>query len=93
VQIRSPERALLAACGCADLNTSEVAISTRRPCQTMRPDRAEIDDLAALFGPLTNGFDPTTDMAYLARSLAPLPTKLKKWRKIQCDIPALPLPS
>jgi len=45
------------------------------------------------FGPLANGFDPTTDMAYPARSLAPLPTKFKKWRKIQCDIPALPLPS
>jgi len=39
------------------------------------PEWAEIDDVAAFLGTLTDGCDPTTDTADPALSLAPLPTR------------------
>jgi len=53
-----------------NVNTSEVPYD-RRPGQAPRLDDAEIDDLVAFLGTLTDGYDPATDAADPARNVPP----------------------
>lgn len=53
-----------------NVNTEEVPYD-RRPGQAPRLDDAEIDDVVAFLGTLTDGYDPATDTADPARPLAP----------------------
>jgi cytochrome c peroxidase len=53
-----------------NVNTSEVPYD-RRPGQAPRLDDAEIDDLVAFLGTLTDGYDAATDTADPARNLPP----------------------
>lgn len=51
-----------------NVNTEEVPYD-RKPGQAPRLDEAEIDDLVAFLGTLTDGYDPATDTADPARGL------------------------
>ena len=51
-----------------NVNTSEVPYD-RNPGQAPRLDEAEIDDLIAFLGTLTDGYDPATDTADPARNV------------------------
>jgi len=53
-----------------NVNTEEVPYE-RHPGQAPRLDDAEIDDVIAFLGTLTDGYDPATDTADPARSIAP----------------------
>ena len=53
-----------------NVNTEEVPYE-RRPGQAPRLNDAEIDDVVAFLGTLTDGYDPATDTADPARPLAP----------------------
>jgi cytochrome c peroxidase len=54
-----------------NVNTEEVPYE-RHPGQAPRLDDAEIDDVIAFLGTLTDGYDPITDTADPARSIAPM---------------------
>jgi cytochrome c peroxidase len=54
-----------------NVNTEEVPYE-RHPGQAPRLDDAEIDDVVAFLGTLTDGYDPATDTADPARSVAPV---------------------
>ena len=53
-----------------NVNTQEVPYE-RHPGQAPRLDDAEIDDVIALLGTLTDGYEPATDTADPPRSIAP----------------------
>jgi len=53
-----------------NVNTEEVPYE-RHPGQAPRLDDVEIDDVVAFLGTLTDGYDPVTDTADPARSIAP----------------------
>jgi cytochrome c peroxidase len=53
-----------------NVNTEEVPYD-RRPGQAPRLNDAEIDDVVAFLGTLTDGYDPATDTADPSRPLAP----------------------
>jgi len=53
-----------------NVDTEEVPYE-RHPGQAPRLDDAEIDDVIAFLGTLTDGYDPVTDTADPARSIAP----------------------
>ena len=55
-----------------NVNTQEVPYD-RHPGQAPRLDEAEIDDLIAFLGTLTDGYDPATDTADPARDVPPAP--------------------
>ena len=55
-----------------NVNTQEVPYD-RHPGQAPRLDEAEIDDLIAFLGTLTDGYDPATDTADPARNVPPAP--------------------
>lgn len=55
-----------------NVNTQEVPYD-RRPGQAPRLDDAEIDDVIAFLGTLTDGYDPTTDTADPARNVPAAP--------------------
>jgi len=55
-----------------NVNTQEVPYD-RHPGQAPRLDEAEIDDLIAFLGTLTDGYDPASDTADPARDVPPAP--------------------
>ena len=55
-----------------NVNTTEVPYD-RHPGQAPRLDEAEIDDLLAFLGTLTDGYDAATDTADPARDVPPAP--------------------